>query len=252
MSKNICITGVSGFLGRCVAEECLRRGYNPTGVDQNKSSIKGLNFVRADIRDKERMTKVMKGQDYVVHLAAVTSNLEFIKNPAHCYDINANGFLTVIETAARGGCKRFIYASSAAVYLDGFSEETVIDFRKLDNHYAKTKIMNEMAATSYANIYKMKTTGLRYFNVYGSGENHKGDYASIITLLLNAKNNAQPLVIYGNGTQARDLIHVVDAARITLDLLENGSHDVYNVGTGVATAYVVIAISTIPEQTQQD
>jgi len=125
--------------------------------------------------------------------------------------------------------------------LDTFSEDTVIDLRKQDNHYAKTKIMNEMVATSYEHIYGIRTIGLRYFNVYGSGENDKGDYASIVGLFLKARKNRESLVVYGDGTQARDLIKVTDAAQMTLDLLEKGSYRIYNVGTGVATTYTAIA-----------
>ena len=241
MTQNVLITGVSGFIGRCVAAEALRRGYRVTGVDRNQASDRGIEFIKADIRDNDQMAWVLKGQDYVIHLAAVTSNVEFLKNPVDCYDINANGFVNVIAAAVKGGCKRFVYASSAAVYLDSFSEEAVLDVRKQGNHYAKTKIMNEMVAKSYEDIYGMSTTGLRYFNVYGRGENEKGDYASIVTLFLKAKKNREPLVIYGDGTQARDLTNVLDAARVTVDLLEKGSDDVYNVGTGVSTAYVTIA-----------
>ncbi len=241
MTRNICITGVSGFIGMYVAEEALNRGYRVTGVDKRDSSTRGIEFIRADILDKDRMARAMKDQHYVVHLAAVTSNVEFVENFPNCYDVNANGFLNVIDAAAKGGCQRLVYASSAAVYLDDFSEETVIDLAKQDNHYAKTKIMNEMVARSYQDIHSFKTIGLRYFNVYGKGENKKGDYASIITIFLNYKDNGKPLLIYGDGGQARDLIHVTDVARLTLDVLEKGSRPVYNVGTGVATSYGTIA-----------
>jgi UDP-glucose 4-epimerase len=243
MSKNLVITGVSGFIGRHVAEEAIRRGYRVAGVDRKRSDAReiAIDFTRADVRDRDSMMRVVKDNDYVIHLAAVTSNVEFVRNPVDCYDINVTGFANVIDAAAKSGCRKLIYASSAAVYLDTFSEDAIIEWSKQSNHYAKTKMMNEMMAKSYQDIYGMTTTGLRYFNVYGEGENEKGDYASIITLFLRAKKEGAALVVYGDGTQARDLINVMDAARITLDLLEKGSHDVYNVGTGVATAYGAIA-----------
>jgi len=241
MNERLLITGVSGFIGRYVAEEARRRGYRVTGVDRKRSHLDGIEFIEADIRDRERIRQAMKAQACVVHLAAVTSNVEFIKHPAECYDINANGSLSIMDAAAQSGCRRLVYASSAAVYLESFVEDTVIDFRKQSNHYAKTKMMNEMVAGSYADIYRMKTTGLRYVNVYGTGENEKGDYASIVTLFLKAKRNHEPLLVYGDGKQSRDLIHVTDAARITLDLLEKGTEDIYNVGTGVSTTYTTIA-----------
>ena len=243
MNTRLLITGAAGFIGRYVAREALRRGYRVTGIDRRRSPTPGVDFefIEADIRDRDRIAEVMKTQDSVVHLAAVTSNLEFIKNPGDCYAVNANGFLNVIDAAAKSGCQGFVYASSAAVYRDGFSEDTVIDVRKQGNHYAKTKLMNEMVARSYEHIHKMRATGLRFFNVYGNGENTKGDYASIVTLFLKAQKNREPLVVYGDGRQSRDLIHVTDAARITLDLLDKSTADVYNVGTGVSTAYTAIA-----------
>jgi UDP-glucose 4-epimerase len=241
MSPNLCITGVSGFIGGRVAEEAGRRGYNVTGVDRVESQAEGIEFVRADVRDKERMRQILKRQEFVIHLAAVTSNVEFVKDPGWGYDTNVVGFLNVMEAAARGDCKRLVFASSAAVYLDTFAEDAPIDVRRQTNHYAKSKLINEMTAESYAAISEMKTIGLRYFNVYGDGENEKGDYASIITLFLRAKAEGAPLLVYGDGKQARDLTNVIDAARVTMELLEKGSDDVYNVGTGVATSYGTIA-----------
>jgi nucleoside-diphosphate-sugar epimerase len=235
------ITGVSGFIGSYIAEDAVRRGYRVTGVDLKRSHTPGIEFVEADIRDKGRMLQVLKGQDCVVHLAAITSNVEFVKNPLECYEINAHGFLNVIDGAVKGSCTRFVYASSSAVYLDTFSEETTIDFSKQTNHYAKAKLMNEMVAKSYEEIYKLRTIGLRFFNVYGDGENEKGDYASIISLFRKAKKNGEQLVVYGDGKQARDLINVRDVACISLNLLEKGSRSLYNVGTGVATEYLTIA-----------
>jgi len=241
MPGSLLVTGVSGFIGRHVAQEALRRGYRVTGVDRTERRQDDIEFVRADIRDKDRMLEVMRGKERVVHLAAVTSNVEFVRNPEDCYDVNVNGFLSVLDAAVRAGCERLAYASSAAVYLDGFSEDTVIELARQSNHYAKSKIMNEMMAQSYADIAGMRTVGLRFFNVYGNGENDKGDYASIITIFLRAKRRGEALVIYGDGSQARDLVNVADAARVTVDLLERGSERVYNVGTGVANPYRAIA-----------
>jgi nucleoside-diphosphate-sugar epimerase len=239
--SRLLVTGVAGFIGRHVAEEAVRRGYRVTGADRNHCRVKGMEFVRVDIRDRDRVRQITQDHEYLVHLAAVTANVEFSKNPAACYDINANGFANIVDAAARSGCKRLVYASSAAVYIDCFSEDAVIDPAIQRNHYAKSKMINEMVAQSYEEIYGMRTIGLRYFNVYGDGENEKGDYASIITLFLRARAKREPLVVYGDGTQARDLINVRDAVQITMDLLEKGSTRVYNVGTGVPTPYLRIA-----------
>jgi len=118
------------------------------------------------------MKQVMRFKGYGIHLAAVTSSVEFMRNPLDCYTVNTRGCLNVSDAAARSGCKRFVYGSSAAVYLDGCSEDTVIDLRKHGNHYAKTKIMKEMVAKSCEHIYEMSTTGVGYFGVYGVTRNY--------------------------------------------------------------------------------
>lgn len=237
----IVITGCSGFVGRNVCEQALKRGYDVWGIDIKPCAVNGIRFTDLDITDKAGVMKALKGADAVIHLAAITSNVEFEKDMLRCYDVNVNGFLNVIDAAMKNGCKRFVYASSAAVYIDGFSEETVIDIRKQKNSYAKTKLINEMIARSYEDVYKIRTSGLRFFNVYGKGENEKGNYASIITLFMKMKNAGMPLTIYGDGKQARDMINVSDVANITLDLMERGIEDIYNVGTGESIQYDEIA-----------
>ena len=237
----IFITGINGFIGRNIAAEALKRGYGVSGLSIDPGIQDGADITIGDIRKKEDVERAINGADYVIHLAAITSNVEFEKDLKRCYDINVNGFVNVLQSAIEHKCKRFIYASSAAVYVDEFSEDKVIDFGKQRNHYAKTKLMNEMIAQSYHDVYKIDTIGLRYFNVYGKGENEKGNYASIITLLMNANKAGKPLEIYGDGKQARDMINVSDVAKITLEIMEKGKHDVYNVGTGDATTYNTIA-----------
>ena len=241
MSRSLLITGASGFVGRHVVQEALRRGYRVTGVDRVEPHLREIEFIKADIRDRDRMLEVLRGQERVVHLAAVTSNVEFTRNPGECYDVNVNGFLSVLDAAAQTGCEVLAYASSAAVYVDDFSEDTPIELGRQRNHYAKSKIMNEMMAQSYTDVAGIRTVGLRFFNVYGNGENDKGDYASIVSLFLKAKRSGAPLVVYGDGSQARDLINVADAASVTMELLERNSEHLYNVGTGVANTYLAIA-----------
>src|SRR5437667_12645574 len=126
MNTRILITGAAGFIGRSVVEEALRRGYRVTGTDRRPFTVHGVEIVQADIRDKARMVQIMRNHDCVIHLAAITSNVEFLRNPVECYEVNANGFLNVIEATVLNGGRRVVYASSAAVYLDEFSEDKLI------------------------------------------------------------------------------------------------------------------------------
>ncbi|WP_075057489.1 NAD-dependent epimerase/dehydratase family protein [Thermogymnomonas acidicola] len=138
-----------------------------------------------DITDFRALEERVRGCEYVINLAAVTSNVEFERDPPYrCYSVNVNGFLNVLEASRRNSVRKVVYASSAAVYLDSFSENVVIDHNRQRNHYAKSKLMNEMHAASYSDIYGLRCVGLRLFNVFGPDENQKGDYASIISRFL--------------------------------------------------------------------
>lgn len=197
-----------------------------------------------DITDFRALEERVRGCEYVINLAAVTSNVEFERDPPYrCYSVNVNGFLNVLEASRRNSVRKVVYASSAAVYLDSFSENVVIDHNRQRNHYAKSKLMNEMHAASYSDIYGLRCVGLRLFNVFGPDENQKGDYASIISRFLrDHEEGGKDLIVYGDGTQARDFIHVDDASRIIMDILERGGEEsVYNVGTGRSHRYIDIA-----------
>ena len=244
MVERLFITGIAGFIGRNLAKEALAQGFSVKGMDiADMKEQLNVEFVKADIRDTAKVEAAMKGADYVVHLAAITSNVEFEKGLKECYDTNITGFMNVIEAARRNNVKKFLYASSAAVYTDksGFSEDSVISMQEQKSHYAKSKLMNEMIAKSYADAYGMETIGMRLFNVYGPGENEKGDYASIISRFMKDSREGRPLLVYGDGNQARDFVYVEDAAKIILELLGKAQPGVYNVGTGKAVSYTDIA-----------
>ncbi len=239
--EKVFITGMSGFVGRTIANCAVKLGYEVSGTDRTGGTVDGIKIEKADIRDKEAMLKLTKDADYVIHVAAVTSNLEFEKRLGFCYDVNVNGFNSVLEAAYTNGCKRFAYASSSAVYLDRFSEDTPLDIHGQKNHYAKTKMINEMVGQSYNDLGLIETVGMRYFNIYGPGESEKGNYSSIVTLFLRDKLAGKPLTIYGDGKQSRDLVYVGDVAQVSLKLLKNGKPGIYNVGTGRSTSFNDIA-----------
>ena len=239
MSKRtILVTGSSGFIGSHVVEEALKNGYLVKGLDLKENDNAAIEFVKGDIRDKSAVSKAMEEVDFVIHLAAVTSVVEFEKNPVECFDINVNGFMNVLWAAHEHKVKKVLYASSAAVYTgEHFSDSMPLDYSKQHNPYAQSKMINEMHADYFFHSRGLNSIGLRFFNVFGEGENEKGQYASIATQFLKSKERGEPLIVYGNGSQARDFIHVSDVAKITLMLLEKGTEPIYNVGTGKAISY---------------
>ncbi|EQD48712.1 NAD-dependent epimerase/dehydratase, partial [mine drainage metagenome] len=143
--KRVLVTGATGFIGSHVVEEALRNGYAVRGLDIKDNTNQDIEFARADICDKDAVSKAMESIDYVVHLAAVTSVVEFEKNPLECFDINVSGFLNVLSAASSAGVKKVVYASSAAVYTgEHFSDSLPLDYSKQNNPYALSKMMNEM------------------------------------------------------------------------------------------------------------
>ena len=239
--KKILVTGCSGFIGRKVAMTVIEKGYQVSGIDIKECNIPGIEFEKISITDSEDVIRAAEGADSIIHLAAVTSNLEFEKDLKRSYEVNVQGFANIIEAAVKNKCKRFLYASSSAVYIDSFSEDSVIDIRKQRNHYAKTKIINEIMAQSYSDLYGLSAVGMRFFNVYGEGENDKGNYASIINLFFNQRDSGKTITVYGDGRQSRDLINVDDVAEIVIRLIDNGSGEIYNIGTGESIPYMEIA-----------
>ena len=241
MEEKIFITGICGFIGSHLAAEAIRQGYEVSGLAHCGKPVPGATVTVGDIRDRELVRTASRGADYFLHLAAVTSNLEFESKTDYSFDVNVGGFFSAIEAARTNRCSKFLYASSAAIYIDSFSEKSAIPFDAQKNHYAKTKMMNEMIAESYTKVGGLHTLGLRFFNVYGPGENDKGNYASIISQFVSASKTGKDLVIYGDGSQARDLIHVNDVAAVMLKLMKSDAGGVLNVGTGKATSYEEIA-----------
>ena len=91
------VTGSSGFIGSHVAEEALNKGHRVKGLDLKENANPAIEFVKGDIRDKSAVSKAMEEVDFVIHLAAVTSVVEFEKNPVECFDININGFMDALQ-----------------------------------------------------------------------------------------------------------------------------------------------------------
>lgn len=242
--KKILITGCSGFLGRHAVNYAIKKGYSVVGLDlsANGARHKGFKFIKGDINDKAAVDGAAKGCDYILHLAAMTSLPDFQYDLYKNYGTNTSiGFLNVIEAARANKCRKFVYASSSAVYLDKYSEDDPIDIHELRNHYGKSKLMDDMIAQSYIDSFGLQAVGLRYFNIYGPGEDVKLR-PSPITKFKESKVRDGTITIFGDGKQAKDFIYIEDAIKITFKLLESsGSCGVYNVGTGVATSFNSIA-----------
>jgi len=226
----VVVTGGAGFIGSHVAAYLAERGFKVVAVDnlERASAVKrleeaGVPLVVGDIRHVD-----LPPADTVVHAAAYIYVEESWERPYEYMWNNAAATARVAKQCAGRGA-RLIYISSAAVY--GEPQRLPID----ENHPTKPLSpygLSKLAGEQITLMLTPEAAVLRLFNVYGPGQT--GPYAGVITKFIERAKKGLPPVIYGDGTQTRDFIHVADAAQFVEIVLKRGVAGIYNVGTGRA------------------
>jgi UDP-glucose 4-epimerase len=234
------VTGGAGFIGSNIVKLVLKKGHNVDVLDnlhvgkiENiKDIMDKINFFQTDTRDREGLDKIIKNYDGIFHEAALTSVPESFEKPKEYYDVNVIGTKNIFEIANREKI-RVVYASSSSIYGNTTQIPIKESFeRKPINPYGQTKLDDEILAEKFE---ELSVIGLRYFNVYGIGQNIS--YAGVITKFLEQIKNKKTLTINGNGNQIRDFIHVKDIAKANLAAMEsNIKKSFFNVGTGISTS----------------
>lgn len=250
--KRAVVTGGAGFIGSHLAEELVNRDYQVTILD-NLSTGKMVNidpllqtgrsdFVHGSITDLPLLQKTFQGVEYIFHLAAVSSVPLSIQNPLSTNETNIEGTLNVLLAARDNGVKKVVYASSAAVYGDTpalpAKEETLPDPQ---SPYATTKLAGEYYCRVFCRIYGLPTVCLRFFNVYGPGQDAASQYASVIPAFITRVSQGDPPVIFGDGRQTRDFVFVQDVVRASILTAESNTTGVLNVGSGEGVSIVHLA-----------
>jgi UDP-N-acetylglucosamine 4-epimerase len=176
-----------------------------------------------------------------LHQAALGSVPRSIADPVTTHEVNISGFLNILMAVKDSSVKRMLYAASSSTYGDSVSLPKVED--KIGNPlspYAVTKYVNELYANVFARTYQMELTGLRYFNVFGPGQDPHGAYAAVIPKFVNQLLNHQSLVINGDGSYSRDFTfveNVVQANMLALFAQDPAVvNTVYNVAFGEQTS----------------
>ena len=233
--KKILITGGSGFIGNHVAQVLLKQGLEVKIYDLKPSSLSKVESVQGDILNEVQLEQAAHGCDAIVHLAAQISVPRSIENPEETYNINVTGTQNVIACAEKMGIRRVLLASSAAVYGDAtaipLKEETI---GTLLSPYATSKYDNEHQVV-LARERGLEAVALRFFNVYGPNQSVQGAYAAVIPKVIETITSGQRPVIFGDGQQTRDFVHVQDVAMgifklLSIDWDKVHSH-VYNIAT---------------------
>jgi UDP-glucose 4-epimerase len=229
--SRVLVTGGSGFIGRRLVKALLGTGAEVTVADLREPAEPGVRPVVGDLRDPSVAARaVSPGTDAIFHLAAITSVLKSLDDPAGTYATNVAATASLLELARTHGVKSFLLASTNAVVGDvGRSVITERSPLRPLTPYGATKAAGEMLVNCYSAAYGVTGCSLRFSNVYGPGMQEKD---SFVPRLMRAARDGHGVQIYGDGTQVRDLIHVDDIVAALLLAWRTGHTGPVIVGAG--------------------
>jgi nucleoside-diphosphate-sugar epimerase len=245
--KSILVTGGAGFIGSHLTRALIRQGARVRVLDNFSSGrrenladvARQVDFCEGDVRNAIACRNSCRGIEIVFHLAAYVSVPGSVRDPVTSDAVNIGGTLNMLLAARDCGVGRFVFSSSAAVYGDTEvlpAHEEVLPVPL--SPYGVEKLYGEHMTRLYHLDGGMQTASLRYFNVYGPGQNPGSDYAAVIPRFVTQLLARETPVIYGDGGQTRDFLYVEDVVRANLlaAQAEGLAGDVYNVGSGQAVS----------------
>ena len=263
----ILLTGCAGFIGYHLVTKLLATNHRVVGIDSlnqyydpklkkyrlsKLKTNKNFIFIKDSLKNKNKLIKILNKHkiDKVIHLAAQPGVRYSLINPRSYIDNNLLSFFNIMEASKEYKVKLFIYASSSSVY--GLNNTT--KFKEIEKTekpaqlYAATKKSNELMAEAYSNLFKLKSTGLRFFSVYGPA----GRPDMAIYLFTNKIYNDKKIDVFNYGNHARDFTYiddVVDAVYriISKKLKRNSLHEIYNIASGKSEKLSKL-ISTIEDR----
>ncbi|MDX1466762.1 MAG: NAD-dependent epimerase [Halomonas sp.] len=230
------ITGMAGFIGHAVARRLAGQGHEIVGIDNlndyydvslkearldDLADCDDVRFIKLDLADREGMAALFAEHrfDRVIHLAAQAGVRYSLENPHVYADSNLVGHLNVLEGCRHAGVKHLVYASSSSVY--GMNEQVPFATADAVDHpislYAATKKANELMAHTYSHLYRLPTTGLRFFTVYGPWS--RPDLAMF--KFTRAILAGEPIPVYNHGEMERDFTYIDDIVEGVVRVLDS-------------------------------
>lgn len=255
------VTGAAGFIGFHVAERLMQRGERVIGIDSvndyyspdlkrarlaklTRDHLDQFTFLQVDFGSADQLQASLRGLDFehIVHLGAQAGVRYSIENPQAYVHSNLVGHVNIVEVARHRGCRHLVYASSSSVY----GGNDTLPFRVQDrvDHplslYAATKKSDELISETYAHLYRLPQTGLRFFTVYGPW----GRPDMAMWLFTKAIFAGEPINVFGEGNMRRDFTYIDDITTGVVAALDNpppddglekaggsrGPHRIYNIG----------------------
>ena len=224
--KTWVVTGVAGFIGSNLLQELLALGQTVIGVDNFSTGYRAnlddvlrgplestarFHMVEGDIRDLGTCRAACAGADFDLHHAALGSVPWSMDDPLRTNSVNVDGFVNMLVAAKDAGIKRFVYASSSAVYGD--TPEHPQNEHRLGrplSPYAASKATNETYAVAFQMSYGLQSIGLRYFNVFGRRQDPAGAYAAVIPRWIASLLRGERCRIFGDGETTRDFCYIAN------------------------------------------
>jgi UDP-glucose 4-epimerase len=240
----VLITGGAGFVGSNLARALSASGHGVRVLDDfdtvKTGYLDGLDVRRTNgtIEDPVVVRRAVKGADAVVHLAALSGVAPSVEHPERDFAVNVAGTFNVLDAVRRAGVGRVVFASSGAVLAGATPPLSEAQVPTVLSPYGASKLYGETALQAFQSVYGFTGIALRFSNVYGPNCDHK---RSVVAEFLRRAGRGRPLVIYGNGRQTRDFLHVDDVCRAVEISLRSPSSGVFQLGTGVETSVLRLA-----------
>jgi UDP-glucose 4-epimerase len=243
------VTGGAGFIGSHLCARLVADGHDvgviddfSTGQRERLAAVRAsITLVEGDIRDPAALDRVAAGAEVIFHQAALPSVARSVADPAASNSVNVTGTVSVLEAARRAGVRRVVYAASSSAYGD---TPTLPKHEGMppspQSPYAVSKLAGEYYMKTYARLFDVETVSLRYFNVFGPGQDPQSQYAAVIPRFVTAALAGTPATVYGDGLQSRDFTfveNVVEANLLAARALR-ASGSVVNIACGARTSLV--------------
>ena len=238
------VTGGAGFIGSHVCEALIARGDRVRILDNfatgkrdtaQRLQALGVEFIEGDVRSYHIVRDAVRDVEAIIHLAALPSVPRSVKDPITTNEVNVGGTLNILDAAREADVERFVFASSSSVYGANAQLPKSEDMLPQPiSPYAVSKLAGEKYCQAFTNSYGLETVALRYFNVFGPGQDPQSAYAAFIPKCLLALRNETPFKIDGDGLQSRDFTYVSNVVQANLKALEveGIAGEVFNVACG--------------------
>ncbi len=244
-SAPILVTGGAGFIGHHLVAALLEKGHAVRVIDDLSTGMRErllpfldrIEFIEGSVADPEAAAKGVAGAGAIFHQAAIPSVQRSVVDPTTSHHANATGTLILLEAARQAGVDRFVYAGSSSAYGDAPELPKRESAKSMPlSPYAVSKLTGEHYAQAYHALHGMETVVLRYFNVFGPGQDPSSQYSAVIPRFITLAHRGESPTINGDGEQTRDFTFIENVVKANLLAAtvpaERVAGRVFNVGCG--------------------